>query len=120
MADISASVTASPYSSSQIITLSSYAGSPVPIYAHNHRISGTVKVNGVVAQKMVALFNREKMEMLSMKLSNADGTFEFKGLPEARLPIFPNGLLVLAIDSSEGFNAEIADKIEPVGIGEAI
>lgn len=95
-------------------------GGVPPTFSYNHRISGTVKVNGVAAQKTVMVFNRETMTLLNIRGSNTDGTFEFIGLPESKLPTFPNGLLVLAIDSSEGFNAEIADKIEPVGIGEAI
>lgn len=89
-------------------------------YSHNHRVSGTVKVNGVAASKMVALFNRETMVMLAMKQSEADGTFEFSGIPEVSMPIHAEGVLVLALDSTEGFNAEVADRIDAVGIGEPV
>ena len=120
MADLSGSFVTAVAGSSLLSARCFSANDVAPTYSYNHRISGSVKVNGVAASKLVMVFNRETMIMLGIKQSLADGSFEFVGLPENRMPIFPNGLLVLAIDSSEGFNAEIADKIEPVGLGEAM
>jgi hypothetical protein len=75
------------------------------------RIAGTTAEEGVPAQKRVLIYNRADMEYVTGKLSEPDGTWEIGGLQN-----YPVGteFLVVSLDDTGTYNAECADKIQPV------
>lgn len=77
----------------EIITVSSAA-------AAKRRLAGRVQVNSSGAKKRIAIFKRGTLEYVASGMSNADGTWEIKGLPE--LP--EESLLVFYIDDTRSFN----------------
>lgn len=76
-----------------------------------HKIAGTVTVDGQPAVKKVLAFNRATYELLGVTESAADGTWEIKGMP----PTKEREVLVLALDDTGKYNAEVADFITAVG-----
>lgn len=64
------------------------------------RLAGRVQVNGSGAKKRIAVFKRGTLEYVASGMSNADGTWEIKGLPE--LP--EEQLMVFYIDDTRSFN----------------
>ena len=69
------------------------------------RLAGRVQVNGSGAKKRIAVFKRGTLEYVASGMSNTDGTWEIKGMPE--LPVL--SLFAVAFDDSGTYNAEILD-----------
>jgi hypothetical protein len=76
-----------------------------------HLIGGTVEAEGVPAKRAVFAFDRRTMKYVGGTYSNEDtGEWQIKGTLE-----YPErSLLVIAIDSSNTYNAEVADFITQV------
>ena len=95
--------------------LFSMAGTPLT-HLSNHRLSGTVKTNGAIsADKRVSVLAQGTLKILDSTMSQADGSWEIRGLPA-----FYDGLplTVIVTDEADAYNAEIADNVLAVGIGE--
>lgn len=76
-----------------------------------HRLAGIVTVDGVPAQKLVVVVDRSNFALYAMTYSDPiTGAWEIKGLPEYA----ERSLLVLAMDSTGNYNAEVADYISQV------
>ncbi len=87
-------------------------------YAWPHRVAGTARVEGTGARKRIAIFEREAFQHRAFVVSEPDGSFLFRGLPE--LPAGHSGWLVIVQDnvlsdeSGDGtFNAVVADMVQP-------
>ena len=78
---------------------------PLPVI--KNRLAGRVKVNGSGAKKRIAVFRRGTLEYVASGMSNADGTWEIKGMPE--LP--EESLIVFYIDDTRSFNPIAFDYI---------
>ncbi len=76
-----------------------------------HKIAGTVTVDGKPAVKKVLAFNRATYQLLGNTESAADGTWQIKGMP----PTKEREILVLSLDDTGKYNAEVADFITAVG-----
>lgn len=76
-----------------------------------HRLAGTVTVDGLPAQRYVTVFDRRNYTWVASAISNAvTGAWEITGLPE-----YPErALLVVALDTTGNYNAEVADYITQV------
>lgn len=76
-----------------------------------HRLAGTVTVDGTPAKKTVMVARRDTLELVAYKTSDpTTGTWELYGLAE-----YPEGsLLVLAMDDTGTYNAEVADYVSQV------
>ena len=76
-----------------------------------HRIAGTILVNGQPASRFVAAYDRRRFSWLASTISDpVTGSWEISGLPE--LPL--QSLLVVSLDTTGTFNAEVADYISQV------
>ena len=76
-----------------------------------HRLAGTVTVDGVPAKRLVAVFTRDGMAFVAATWSNAaTGTWEIYGLPQ----YLERQLVVLALDNTGNYNAEVADYVSQV------
>lgn len=76
-----------------------------------HRIAGTVKVDGLPAKRYVVVIDRRSLSYLAATISDpVSGEWELSGLPE-----YPErALLVMALDTTGNYNAEVADYITQV------
>jgi len=110
-----ASLTPTLMTGLQGYTLFQISGAPL-VYTHNHRLSGTVAVNEVAAVKRVVAVTQGTLALVDSTTSRADGTWDIKGIP-AKYDGVP--LTVIATDHTDTYNAEIADNVKTVGIGEA-
>ena len=71
------------------------------------RLSGRVTVNGAGASKRVVVQKRDTLEYVASTHSNADGTFEIRGMPV----LAEKSLIVMVIDDADpGRNILIFDK----------
>lgn len=76
-----------------------------------HRLAGVVTVNGQPGSKLIYVFDRILMILIASKWSNpTTGAWEFKGLPQYS----ERSLIVLALDNTGSYNAEVADYISQV------
>ena len=71
------------------------------------RLAGRVQVNGSGAKKRIVIFKRGTLEYVASGMSNADGTWEIKGMPE----IPEEQLMVFYIDDTRSFNPLAFDYI---------
>ena len=78
---------------------------PLPVI--KNRLAGRVKVNGSGAKKRIVIFNRETLEYVASGMSNADGTWEIKGLPE----ISGEEFFVVYLDDTRSFDPVAFDNI---------
>lgn len=85
-------------------------------YGYNHRLSGTVAVNEVAAEKRVVVMTRGTMVIIDSTVSRPDGTWDIFGIAQKYDGV---ALTVIATDYTDTYNAEIADNVKTVGIGEA-
>jgi len=78
---------------------------------HRDRLSGTVTVDGLPARRTVIALYRSTLSYVAAATSDpVTGAWELSGLPE-----YPErSLLVLALDNTGNYNAEIADYISQV------
>ncbi len=77
-----------------------------------HKIAGTVTVDGSPSVKKVLAFHRGTYQLLgSTESTMPDGKWEIRGMP----PTAAREIVVLALDDSGKFNAEVADFITAVG-----
>ena len=89
---------------------------PGPIFfsgarTDRHKIAGTVTVDGQPAERIVVAFDRRTLTYLGATLSDPKtGEWEMPGLPE--LP--EKALLVIGMDTTGNYNAEVADYITQV------
>lgn len=81
-----------------------------------HRLAGTVTVDGVPASQLVVVQDRLTFALIAASLSDpTTGAWEIQGLPEYA----EGSLIVLALDNSGTYNAEVADYVSQV-TGEGI
>ena len=78
---------------------------PLPVI--KNRLAGRVKVNGSGAKKRIAVFRRGTLEYVASGMSNADGTWEIKGLPE----ISGEAFFVVYLDDTRSFDPVAFDNI---------
>ena len=71
------------------------------------RLAGRVQVNGSGAKKRIAVFKRGTLEYVASGMSNADGTWEIKGLPE----IAGEDFFVVYLDDTRSFDPVAFDNI---------
>ena len=71
------------------------------------RLAGRVQVNGSGAKKRIAIFKRGTLEYVASGMSNADGTWEIKGLPE----IAGEEFFVVYLDDTRSFEPVAFDNI---------
>lgn len=76
------------------------------VYGGQLTITGTVTVNGIQAQKRVALLDRRTCQVIRSTVSAADGSYRFGNL---RAGMY----CILSLDDTLVFNARVADAIEP-------
>ena len=87
------------------------AGGPVPARTDRHYLAGKVTVNGSPAARRVVVLDRDTFAYRASTWSDGTtGDWDFAGLPEYE----PESLIVLALDESGDFNAEVADHISQV------
>ena len=79
--------------------------SPIPL--SKNRLAGRVQVNGSGAKKRIAVFKRGTLEYVASGISNADGTWEIKGLPE----LTGEDLFVVYLDDTRSFDPIAFDNI---------
>lgn len=91
------------------------AGS-VPLRTDRHRLAGTVFVDGQPASRLIGVFDRSTLVLLAAIWSDpTTGAWEVYGLPE-----YPaQSLLVLALDTTGAYNAEMADFVSQVATAPA-
>ena len=90
-----------------ILTNSTIVVAPSP-RIDRHRLAGSVTVDGSPTQKQIAVFDRVSFELLATCYSDpTTGDWELFGMYE-----YPEkSLLVVALDNSETYNAEVADYV---------
>jgi len=76
-----------------------------------HRLAGVVTVDGVPARRTVVVFERKTFTIVAATVSSeTTGAWEIYGIAE-----YPErSLLVLALDNTGNYNAEVADYISQV------
>ena len=79
----------------------------VDMVPQKKRLAGRVQVNGSGAKKRIAIFKRGTLEYVASGMSNADGTWEIKGLPE----IAGEEFFVVYLDDTRSFNPIAFDYI---------
>ena len=92
-----------------------FISSPPSVRSDRHRLAGVVTIDGNPGMRLVAVFDRRNMSFVAVTLSDqTTGAWEIAGLPE-----YPEAsLLVVALDNSAAYNAEVADYISQVtGVG---
>ena len=75
--------------------------------AAKRRLAGSVQVNGSGAKKRIAVLKRGTLEYVASGMSNADGTWEIKGLPE----IAGEEFFVVYLDDTRSFDPIAFDNI---------
>ena len=78
----------------------------IPVFVRC-RLAGRVQVNGSGAKKRIAVFKRGTLEYVTSGMSNADGTWEIKGLPE----ITGEEFFVVYLDDTRSFDPVAFDNI---------
>jgi len=82
-----------------------------PGRADRHRLAGTVTVDGSPARRNIFVCDRRTLAYVAATTSDpVTGAWEISGLPE-----YPEGsLIVLALDNTATYNAEVADYVSQV------
>jgi len=83
-----------------------------PATTARHKIAGTVTVDGVPAKRLVMAMDRRFATLIASTFSDRPevGAWSFEGLPE-----YPErALIVVALDTTGNYNAEVADYISQV------
>jgi hypothetical protein len=76
-------------------------------------LSGTVTVDGVAAERKIMVLDRYTLDLLAATHSNADtGEWTIKGIADAG----SKRILVLALDTTGNYNAEVADYVTQVTV----
>lgn len=76
-----------------------------------HRLAGTVYVDGVPGRRLVVVVDRVTMVLVAARWSDpVTGVWEIKGLAQ----FDERQLLVLALDHTGNYNAEVADFVSQV------
>ena len=76
-----------------------------------HRLAGTVYVDGVPGRRLVVVVDRVTMVLVAARWSDpVTGAWEIQGLSQFE----ERGLLVLALDHTGNYNAEVADFVSQV------
>ncbi len=77
-----------------------------PERADRHRLAGSVFVDAAPAKRLVVVIDRVTLGLLAATISDQiTGAWELAGLPEYA----ERSLLVMALDSTGNYNAEVAD-----------
>lgn len=84
-----------------------HIGANASVVTIKNRLAGRVTVNAAGAMKRVVVQKRGTLEYVASTHSNADGTWEIRGLPI--LP--PKSLQVFYIDDTENFDPIAFDYI---------
>lgn len=93
---------------------------PVQGYSWPHRIESVLTADGspVTGSKRVAVMDREKMTVIAAVVSDPDGSFLFRGLPQ--LPVGHTGFTLIAHDNVVAgepvdgtYNATVMDMVMP-------
>lgn len=80
---------------------------PLP---EKRRLAGCVTVNSVGASKRMVVQKRGSLEYIASTYSNADGSWEIRGMP-----VMPErSLMAIALDDTGQYNAEILDFLSQV------
>ena len=79
--------------------------------ATRHKLAGTVTVDGLAAKRFVTVFDRRNFTWIASTISDpTTGAWEITGLLE-----YPErSLLVVALDTTGAYNAEVADYVSQV------
>lgn len=75
------------------------------------RIAGTVKRDAALqipSARRVLLIERDVFRIVRGQYSNADGTYAFE-----KIDAYPANYVVMAIDQTGQYNADVADNIQP-------
>jgi hypothetical protein len=82
-----------------------------PARIDRHRLAGIVTVDGQPARRLVVVFDRLTMVMVAVTWSfPTTGAWQISGIPEYPL----RQLLVMSVDHTGNYNAEVADYISQV------
>ncbi len=85
--------------------------STVPLRTDRHRLAGTVFVDGSPGRRLVVVIDRVAFVLVASKWSDpTTGVWEIKGLAQ----FDERQLLVLALDHTGNYNAEVADFVSQV------
>lgn len=83
----------------------------VPLRTDRHRLAGSVSVDGSPAKRLVVVVLRGTLAYVGATFSDsATGAWEISGTQEYD----ERSLLVLALDNTGNYNAEVADYISQV------
>ena len=87
------------------------SGTPAPLHPGRHRLAGTVTVDGIPSKRDIFVIDRMSLSYVAgTKSDTVTGEWEITGLPE-----YPEGsLIVLALDNTATYNAEVADYVSQV------
>lgn len=84
---------------------------PQPPRTDRHKLAGTVTVDGVPARRLVAVLYRYSFTLIAATQSDpVTGAWEIKGLEQYST----SSLIVLALDNTGNYNAEVADYVSQV------
>jgi hypothetical protein len=75
---------------------------------NGYAISGTVKIDVIVGQRMVRLYERQGGDLLAQQMSGQDGTFFFDWI-DAKYKY-----MVVGWDQTNTYNSVVFDNITPV------
>lgn len=92
-------------------------GAPL-VYAHNHRLSGSIKISGDPApnKRVIAIAaGGTSPRLAGVTHSDINGEWEITGIAEELDGV---GVMVIATDEAGIYNAKIADNRLTEGIGE--
>lgn len=82
-----------------------------PLRADRHRLAGTVYVDGAPARRLVVVIDRVTLVLVASKWSDPiTGAWEINGLDQ----FGERRLLVVAMDDTGNYNAEVADYVSQV------
>lgn len=84
---------------------------PAPTRTDRHRLAGICTVDGVPSRRLVVVVDRKTINLLAARYSDpGSGAWIIEGLPQYD----EKQLLVLALDDTETYNAEVADYVSQV------
>ncbi len=87
-----------------------YATAKAP-RADRHKLAGVITVGGIPKKRIVIVFDRSNLTPIASTYSNQEtGEWKITGIPE-----YPERqLLVLSLDHTGKYNAEVADYVSQV------
>jgi len=78
---------------------------------NRNKLAGTITVDGQPASRLAVVLDRATFVLIAATISNpATGDWEIKGIPEYPM----QSLLVMSLDNTGDYNAEVADYISQV------